>query len=220
MIAKLPFQVRPIASEGIHPFITRLAHANCLPPAVLRGFLVGPPTYLGTPSWERLAAVTGRDTESLRKTLNTITCKECGADFLLHRAYGHQPRYCSARCRTRPSLKRKAITAPCRICQQPMKLHSTQIHRLCSSACRRTAYERRRKITRGEEEPSDCSACEGPHYGDPLSVHQTFEVACSAACRQELASWLPLAPSDVVPMSAEIAIFNLHRDKTASVHLR
>ncbi|MEC4019859.1 hypothetical protein [Streptomyces sp. H27-D2] len=186
-IAKLPFQIRPIAGEGCYPFIARLAQANCLPPAHLRRFLAGPPGYRGSPSWERLAAVTGRDAGPLRKTLDTAKCKECGAVFLLDRTFGNLPRYCSARCRSRPSLKRE-VTEPCRICQQPMKIQFGQRYRLCSSACRRVAYierQRRNKGTTGQHEPRTCAACERPLP----SVTPITERTCSERCSRQISRW-------------------------------
>jgi hypothetical protein len=148
-ITKLPFQVRPIAGEGCCPFIARLARANCLPPAYLWRFLAGPPRYHGRPSWARIAAVTGRDPEQLRKTLDTVKCKKCGSEFAVIRTFGVMPRYCSTRCRV---PQKHPVVDPCRICRQPMKIQFGQRHRLCSSACRRVAYIERRSH---EEDAAD-----------------------------------------------------------------
>ncbi len=204
-IVKLPFQVRPIAGEGCYPFIARLAHANCLPPAYLRGFLAGPPGYRGRPSWERLAMVTGRDAGRLRKTLDTAKCKECGSAFLLDRTFGNRPRYCSARCRTRPSPKRE-VTEPCRICKEPMKIQFGQRYRLCSSGCRRVAYierQLRNKGTTGQHEPHACAAC-----GRPLPpTTQTSERTCSENCSRQVSRWNWLIARHGLPLPSRTCAF-------------
>jgi predicted nucleic acid-binding Zn ribbon protein len=204
-IAKLPFQIRPIAGEGCYPFMARLAQANCLPPAYLRRFLAGPPGYRGSPFWERLAAVTGRDAGQLRKTLDTAKCKECGSVFLLDRTFGNLPRYCSARCRSRPSLKRDA-TEPCRICQQPMKIQFGQRYRLCSSACRRVAYierQRRNKGTTGEHESRTCVACEHPlPAAIPIS-----ERTCSEKCSRQVYRWDWMIERHGLPLPSRTCAF-------------
>lgn len=187
-VARLPFQIRPIAGEGGPSFITRLAHANQLPPAYLRKFLAKPPLHRGTPSWDRLAAVTGRDPDFLRTTLETRQCRECGIDLPPSSAFGRRAFLCSARCRMRISRKRYT-KAPCRICQKPMKIQIGQRHRLCSSPCRRRAYLMRQGVlpAEGEEPPTDhaCLACERPLPPDSHASRRT----CSAPCRQQVIRW-------------------------------
>ncbi|MEV7086334.1 hypothetical protein AB0O07_10600 [Streptomyces sp. NPDC093085] len=205
-IAELPLQIRPIAGEGCYPFIARLAQANCLPPSCLRRFLAGPPGYRGNPSWERLAALTGRDAEQLRRILDTTKCKECGSVFLLDRTFGHLPRYCSARCRARPSLKRK-ITEPCRICQQPMKIQFGQRHRLCSSACRRVAYierQLRRSDTTRQNKPTVCDACEGPL---PPTAQTSEHATCSEKSNRLVSRWNWLIEQHGLPLPSRTCAF-------------
>lgn len=198
-IARLPFQVRPRAGEGGPAFIRRLAHANHLPPAYLRKFLIDPPGPRGTPSWFRLAAVTGRDPDLLRITLETKKCRECGTDIPPTGAFGRRAILCSMRCKTR-AHRRRQTTAPCRICQKPMQIQIGQRHRLCSSACRRTAYLRRQSGRTGLDAPSTeggpptqedrrCIACEKPLPPGARSHRQT----CSAACRQHARRWSRLS---------------------------
>lgn len=201
-IARLPFQVRPIAGEGCYAFIARLARANCLEPAHLRRFLAGPPGFRGSPSWERLAAVTGRDAGQLRKTLDTAKCKECSSTFLLHRSFGNLPRYCSARCRAGRFLKRQ-LMEPCRICQQPMKIQFGQRHRLCSSACRRAAYierQLRKKHASEQDAPRICAACESP-------LPPTSERTCSQKCSQQVTRWDWMIEDHGLPLPSRTCAF-------------
>ncbi len=186
-VARLPFQVRPIAGEGSSAFIGRLARANCLPPTYLRRFIAKTPGVRGGTSWERLAAITGRDADQLRKTLDTIRCKECESPFQLNRSYGNLPRYCSTQCRT-ARVVRSQLMEPCRICQQPMKVQFAQRYRYCSSACRRAAYierQRRKKDASKEGEPPTCDACEKPL--PPNSP--TSERTCSNKCKDQVTRW-------------------------------
>lgn len=194
-IAKLPFQIRPIAGEGGPAFITRLARANQLPPAYLRKFLAKPPLHRGIPSWDRLAAVTGRDADQLRVTLETRQCRECGTDIPPSSAFGRRAFLCSVRCRDRISRKR-FTKAPCRICQKPMRIRIGQRHRLCSSPCRRRAYLIRQGAltAEGEEPAADraCLACERPLAPGSLASRRT----CSNPCRQQVIRWKQLDERD------------------------
>lgn len=65
----LPAQPRPKAGETVDTYIRRLAQANHLKPSYLRGYLAGPPDYLGRPRPARLAALTGRSQDVLEQTL-------------------------------------------------------------------------------------------------------------------------------------------------------
>lgn len=65
----LPVRPRPKAGETLDSYIRRLAQANHLKPSYLRGYLAGPPDYLGRPRSTRLAALTGRSQTVLERTL-------------------------------------------------------------------------------------------------------------------------------------------------------
>jgi hypothetical protein len=65
----LPVQPRPKAGETVDSYIRRLAQANHLKPSYLRGYLTGPPDYLGRPRPARLAVLTGRSQALLERTL-------------------------------------------------------------------------------------------------------------------------------------------------------
>ncbi|RCG21143.1 hypothetical protein DQ384_36630 [Sphaerisporangium album] len=66
----LPILVRPRSGESTGSYIRRLARANHLKPSYLHGFLAGPPTWFGKPRLERLAVLSGRTPQVLRKTLS------------------------------------------------------------------------------------------------------------------------------------------------------
>lgn len=198
-IRPLPFQVRPRAGEGGPSFITRLAHANHLPPGYLRRFLAEPPFHAGAPSWTRLAALTGRDPGTLRAILETRQCQECGARMPPTELIGRRALFCSSTCRSRALRGREAMAAPCRICQQPMKVQIGQRHRLCSSACRRTAYLLKKRSPESADSYHDansdptaadkmtglCVTCERalpPHS-------RTSRRFCSATCQKIARRW-------------------------------
>jgi hypothetical protein len=69
----LPIQVRPKPAETIESYVRRLARANHLRPSYLHAYLCGPPDYLGTPDLQRLAALSGRPTSVLHRTLTEPT---------------------------------------------------------------------------------------------------------------------------------------------------
>lgn len=179
-------------------FIRRLAQANHLPPLYLRRFLNEPPGPRGKPSWARLAAITGRDPDLLRTTLETKKCVECGTDIPPSETFGRRAILCSMRCRTR-AHRRRQTTAPCRICEKPMKIQIGQRHRLCSSACRRTAYLQRQRdgaaaMTRSDDgrsvqETRLCIACEKPLPPGAYAHRRT----CSATCRLQASRWSRIA---------------------------
>lgn len=202
-LVPLPFQVRPKAGEGGPTFIRRLAQANHLPSPYLRKFLNEPPGPRGKPSWARLAAVTDRDPDLLRTTLETKKCVECGTDIPPSNAFGRRAILCSMRCKSR-AHRRRQTTAPCRICQKPMKIQIGQRHRLCSSACRRTAYLLRQQggtsstASSADDDPAHqagrrCIACEKPLPPGSRSHRQT----CSAACRQHARRWSRLTSPEL-----------------------
>lgn len=182
----LPVQVRPQAGEGIRAFIVRLASANHLPARYLRTYLCEPPRHLGLPSFGRLAVVTGRDAETLRITLETRRCLECGAAMPPLGILGRQALRCSQTCRQKAYRRRNPRAhwpnVPCKHCGMKMRVHPGQRHRLCSSACRRADYFRRKRehwIERGLGEPRSCPSC-----GDP--IFSTTRVTCSNRCRQRM----------------------------------
>jgi TniQ len=69
-LVPLPIQVRPRPGETTDSYIRRLARANHLKPSYLHGFLAGPPIWFGKPRLERLAALSGRTSQVLRRTLS------------------------------------------------------------------------------------------------------------------------------------------------------
>ncbi|MFE4797241.1 TniQ family protein [Streptomyces sp. NPDC056708] len=107
----LPGQVRPQAGEGIRAFIVRLAQANHLPPRYLRTYLCEPPHHRGLPSFGRLAAITGRDAEALRTTLETRRCLECGAAMPPLGVLGRQALRRSRSCRQKAYRRRHLNTS-------------------------------------------------------------------------------------------------------------
>lgn len=65
----LPARPRPRTGETTDSYIRRLSRANHLKPSYLRGYLAGPPSWLGRPRPERLAALTGRQQTALEQAL-------------------------------------------------------------------------------------------------------------------------------------------------------
>jgi hypothetical protein len=207
-IAQLPFQVRPQSGEGARSFILRLAEANCLPPAYLRKFLAEPPLHRGGPSWDRIAAVTGREPVELQKILETIECQECGTPIRPMATFGVTPRTCSKACRQK--RYRKGIPdsdwrkVPCRVCGVAIKFRLERRRHMCSSHCRRLAFEFRQRgqplpwpasdadIEPNEEDEPDnlCPVCEGP-MGRAIG-----RKACSRRCSARISHWTrsPLPP--------------------------
>lgn len=81
-LTTLPIQIRPIAGEGPKSFIERLAAANHLKPGHLRTHLCESRLHRGRPTWERLAAASGREPANLREILDAAQCPECGRPLL------------------------------------------------------------------------------------------------------------------------------------------
>jgi hypothetical protein len=71
-LCPLPIRPRPAAGEPSEAYIRRLALANHLRPSYLRGYLAGPPRYLGAIRPERLAALSGRTVAILERTLTGL----------------------------------------------------------------------------------------------------------------------------------------------------
>ncbi len=202
-IRQLPFQVRPRSGEGGRTFITRLAEANHLTPGYLRTFLTDPPQRRGTPSWDRLAAVTGRDPVQLRRILETTQCSECGAPMTPMSSFGVKPRTCSTNCRqrSRTTTSHYRRTAPCRVCGKPMDYRIGQRRYLCSSDCRRFAFECRRRgqllprRSEGDADGEDPLAEICPGCGEYLPQPRTRR-ACSRRCTRRTRRWIrtPMPP--------------------------
>jgi endogenous inhibitor of DNA gyrase (YacG/DUF329 family) len=201
-LAQLPFQIRPQSGEGARSFIVRLAQANHLAPSYLRKCLAEPPLHRGSPTWDRIAAATGRDPVALRQILETIECAECGTPIRPLASFGAKPRTCSKACRQKRYRKGIPTTdwkkVPCRVCGQLMRLRLGQRRHICSSHCRRIAFQFRQ---RGEplprpakfnesREPADeddlvglCPVCERP------MSNSTGRKACSRRCSARIAHW-------------------------------
>lgn len=71
-LCPLPITPGPVAGEPADAYIRRLALANHLRPSYLRGYLAGPPAYLGAIQPERLAALSGRTIAVLERTLTGL----------------------------------------------------------------------------------------------------------------------------------------------------
>ena len=69
-----PLPIRPgqAAGEPSETYIRRLALANHLRPSYLRGYIAGPPRYLGAIRPERLAVLSGRTVAVLERTLTGL----------------------------------------------------------------------------------------------------------------------------------------------------
>lgn len=68
----LPVRSRPVAGESVSSYVRRLAVANHLRPSYLRGYLAGPPRYLGPIQPGRLAVLSGRTVAVLERTLTGL----------------------------------------------------------------------------------------------------------------------------------------------------
>ncbi len=71
-LCPLPIRPRPAAGEPADAYIRRLALANHLRPSYLRGYLAGPPSYLGPIQPGRLAVLSGRTIAVLERTLTAL----------------------------------------------------------------------------------------------------------------------------------------------------
>jgi len=71
-LCPLPIRPGPAAGEPADAYIRRLALANHLRPSYLRGYLAGPPSYLGAIQPERLAVLSGRTVAVLERTLTGL----------------------------------------------------------------------------------------------------------------------------------------------------
>ncbi len=207
----MPFQVRPRTGEGARSFLLRLAQANHLAPAYLRRFLAEPPLHRGSPSWSRIAAVTGRDAADLRRVLEALECLECGKPMHPKASFGVRPKTCSRACRQNRYLKGAVLKprtmVPCRVCGKSMRAQLGQRRYMCSSHCRRIAYQFRQRgepLPRptNQEEASEqlddvglaprCPACERP-----MQLRPGKQKACSRRCGSQMAWWTrhPLPPA-------------------------
>jgi len=71
-LCPLPIRPGPAAGEPADAYIRRLAFANHLRPSYLRGYLAGPPSYLGAIQPGRLAVLSGRTVAVLERTLTGL----------------------------------------------------------------------------------------------------------------------------------------------------
>jgi hypothetical protein len=71
-LCPLPIRPGPAAGEPADAYIRRLALANHLRPSYLRGYLAGPPSYLGAIQPGRLAVLSGRTVAVLERTLTGL----------------------------------------------------------------------------------------------------------------------------------------------------
>ncbi|MEV3947696.1 hypothetical protein AB0K57_08540 [Streptomyces halstedii] len=182
LIRQLPIQPRPRAGEGRTTFIERLATANYLKPSYLRSYLRDPDSPKTAPSWDRLAAVTGRDPVLLQEVLERRQCVECGrplpiGDYLTAR------RRCSQACRQKSYRKRhpkplKSVqNTNCRGCGKGLSYHR-QPRQYCSHACRQLAYRTRMNaMSPPQIRAKSCQACETPLISGP-----TNKIYCSKRC--------------------------------------
>lgn len=171
-IRKLPVQPRPRAGEGRTAFIERLATANFLRPSYLRAYLRDPDSTKAAPSWERLAAVTGRDPVLLQEVLERKQCVECGRPLPIGDSLTMRRR-CSQACRQESYRKRhpKPLKATrithCQECGQRLSYHR-QPRQYCSPTCRQAAYRRRMNAARPPQiRAKSCRACEAPSSPAP-----------------------------------------------------
>ncbi|MFE0908143.1 hypothetical protein ACFW3Y_33530 [Streptomyces rochei] len=172
--SRLPRQIRPVAGEGLTSFIERLATANHIKTSYLRRYLVDPPwSWKGSPSWERLAAVVGRDPSSLKKILLSRRCVACGA--VTFQPAGGSPRQtCSQACRQEayrrrnPKPQKEERHAACQGCGEKLTFVPRGATRLwCSDSCRQDAERQRRRekaeANRAPAPPNlSCGVCDAP----------------------------------------------------------
>lgn len=169
--APLPRQIRPVAGEGLTSFIERLAAANHVKATYLRRYLVDPPwSWSGSPSWERLAAVVGRDPSSLKEILLGRRCIECGT--VTFQPHGGSPRQtCSQACRQatyrrrNPKPQKEERRAACQGCGEKLTFVARGAPRSwCSVSCRQIA-ERQRRRDRADARRTPnlaCGVCDAP----------------------------------------------------------
>ncbi|MFC8016116.1 alkaline phosphatase family protein [Streptomyces cinereoruber] len=186
-VRQLPIQLRPQAGEGRIAFIERLATANFLKPNYLRSYLRDPDSPKTTPSWERLAAVTGRDAAILMEILERKHCVECGEPMPIKNHLTPRRR-CSQACRQKsyrrrhpkPSRRSGDVIAVCPQCSsqfvQPAQ-HGQR--RYCSATCTKDALRTRwqRKAAPPTPAVRACRSCEAPISSGP--AHKLY---CSKEC--------------------------------------
>ncbi len=183
-VRQLPIQPRPRAGEGRTAFIERLATANFLKPTYLRSYLRDPESPKTSPSWDRLAAVTGRDAAILMEILERRHCVECGEPMPI-KDYLTARRRCSQACRQKsyrqrhpkPSRRSYEVTAVCPQCGS--QFIQTMRRRYCSPSCTKDAKRTRWHIKAAPPAPAvrACRACEAPISSGP--AHKLY---CSKEC--------------------------------------
>ena len=214
-IRQLPIQLKPRAGEGRTAFIERLATANFLKPSYLRAYLQDPSNGKG-PSWERLAAATGRDSARLAEILERKQCVECGRPLPLT---GSLPltdkhntrRRCSRVClqknyrERRPEAAARPESVRITNCQEcDSRLTTPQQRQYCSTACRYAAYRKRQNAAAPPELPArNCPACEAPILSGP-----TTKIYCSRTCSRWAYANRHLIPAlpALHPLAADIPL--------------
>lgn len=178
----LPAQVRPIAGEGQYAFIARLAAANHIKSTYLAHWLREPPLRRGMPSWERLAAATGRSPQTLRRVLATKRCGHCRELFVHDKRNGRPGQWCSHRCRSAAShaqTRQQRAEAVCGHCGIPIPTATGRPRKWCSPHCQRAA----RRSAAPAPEPAYCRHC-----GSLIPASTTDRrrrVWCSSGCRRD-----------------------------------
>lgn len=180
----LPIQIRPIAGEGPKSFIERLAAANHLKPRHLRTYLCEPPLHRGRPTWERLAAASGREPANLREILDAAQCPECGRPLPATRA-GQRRRWCSSACRENSQHRwnyQEDRVALCETCGKKMTIAARGPTPMwCSPTCCQAARRTRRQSETELAQKSACAAC-GTLFTKAQQRNPTRRW-CSRSCR-------------------------------------
>lgn len=174
---RLPIPTRLRPGDTAAEYVTRLAAANHLPLAYLRGYLRPSGRFSTTVDLERLAAISGYDPEVLLRAFTAPRCLNCGA-VLPGRKREGSVTWCSATCRQAAADSRRPkpwaeqttwSTSRCATCFAEMIRPYWEP--FCSAQCRKAAPA-------GE---SRCRKCGGqierPAVGRPA-------IWCSPRCRR------------------------------------
>lgn len=167
-------RVRPVAGARAKSYVERLATANHLKAGFLWSYLCEPALHRGPLSWDRLAAVSGREPANLREIIDRTQCIGCGKIAFLQDTNRFR-QICSPACRQkayrrRKPRPRKQQTTECQICGKKLALASRgdKFRRWCSQACRQKGHQQRQREQAAAlaealtiPEPT-CDACEAP----------------------------------------------------------
>jgi predicted nucleic acid-binding Zn ribbon protein len=146
-IRPLPIRPRLQPGDSTTIYIERLAHANHLKVDYLRQYLCAPPRHIGRPRLERLAAISGRPIDHLRRALTDHHCARCGTLVPLPKATGPSFRWCSIACRMAAFKGHKLIPhrpTHCRRCGATLPASTGPPRIWCSNRCKKAAYRRSR----------------------------------------------------------------------------